>query len=166
MAAHRILIYGNSGSGKTTMARETARTLGVPHLDLDSVAWDVPMVRKSVPASVALVEAFVAANPQWVIEGCYGDIIGATTRHCSELRFLNPGIEACVRNCRKRPWEPTKFPTREEQDAMLDALVDWVRQYETRDDEYGLTRHRAVFDGFAGVKLEYLDLTPPPPPPP
>ena len=166
MPTHRILIYGNSGSGKTTMARESARGLGIPHLDLDSVAWDVPLVRKNLPASIALVEAFVATNSQWVIEGCYGDIVAATTRHCSELRFLNPGIEACVRNCRKRPWEPTKFPTREEQDAMLDALVDWVRQYETRDDEYGLTRHRAVFDGFAGVKLEYLDLTPPPPPPP
>jgi len=30
-----------------------------------------------------------------------------------------------------------------------------VRQYDTRDDEYGLARHRAIFDGFAGPKREY-----------
>jgi hypothetical protein len=30
-----------------------------------------------------------------------------------------------------------------------------VRQYDTRDDEYGLARHRAIFDGFTGRKHEY-----------
>ena len=153
--AHRILIYGNSGSGKTTMARETALALGVPHLDLDSLTWDAPRIRKKLAASIALLEEYIAATPQWVIEGCYGDVIAATAHHCSELRFLNPGVEACAANCRKRPWEPSKFPTREAQDQMLDALVAWVRQYERRNDEYGLARHRTVFDAFAGPKREY-----------
>jgi len=153
--AHRILIYGNSGSGKTTMARENALALGIPHLDLDSLTWEEPLVRKDPAATVALLDEYIAATPQWVIEGCYGDVIAAAAQHCSELRFLNPGVEACIANCRKRPWEPTKFPTREEQDRMLDALIDWVRLYETRDDEYGFARHRAVFDGFAGPKREY-----------
>jgi hypothetical protein len=38
---------------------------------------------------------------------------------------------------------------------MLEALLAWVREYETRDDEYGLARHRAVFEGFRGPKREY-----------
>ena len=155
MAGHRILIYGNSGSGKTTMARETAQALGVPHLDLDTIAWDGMLVRKSMPASIALLKEFIAANPQWVIEGCYADLVAEAAADCSELRFLNPGVEACVANCRKRPWEPAKYPRREDQDRMLEALIDWVRQYETREDEYGLAQHRAVFDAFPGVKREY-----------
>ncbi len=155
MSDHRVLIYGNSGSGKTTMARETAHALGVPHLDLDSITWTVARVRKELAESVALLHEYIAATPAWVIEGCYGDVIAAAAPHCSELRFLNPGIESCVGNCRKRPWEPTKFATRDEQDAMLEALIAWVREYETRDDEYGLARHRAVFDSFGGVKREY-----------
>jgi hypothetical protein len=97
----------------------------------------------------------MSTNPQWVIEGCYGDVVAAAAPHCTELRFLNPGVEACVANCRRRPWEPSKFPTQEAQDAMLAALIDWVRQYEVRDDEYGLARHRAVFDAFVGIKREY-----------
>lgn len=155
MSDARILIYGNSGSGKTTMARCLAAELGVPHLDLDSIAWDRPVVRRSLPATLVLLEEFVAAHPSWVIEGCYGDVVAAATVHCFELRFLNPGVEACVANCLRRPWEPSKFASKAEQDAMLEALLDWVRLYPTREDEYGLAKHRAVFDAFPGARREY-----------
>jgi hypothetical protein len=40
---------------------------------------------------------------------------------------------------------------------MLVPLVAWVAEYATRDDEFGLARHRAIFDGFAGPKREYGD---------
>jgi adenylate kinase family enzyme len=154
----RVVIFGNSGSGKTTMAAALAAQLGVPHLDLDSIAWERPLVRRSIPATVALLHEFIAANPAWVIEGCYGDVVAAAAQHCDELRFLNPGIDACIANCLRRPWEPTKFASKAEQDAMLEALLKWVREYETRDDEYGLARHRAVFESFQGNKREYGSL--------
>ena len=51
--------------------------------------------------SVALLEAYVAAHPGWVIEGCYGDLIEAALPHASELCFLNPGVAAFGR--RPRP---------------------------------------------------------------
>lgn len=51
-----------------------------------------------------------------------------------ELIFLNPGVEACVRHCRARPWESHKYPTRDAQDANLAMLIDWVRSYPSRDD--------------------------------
>lgn len=158
MSGRRILIYGNSGSGKTTMARATATALGVPHLDLDSIAWETAAVRRELSATIALLEEYFAktpAAPGWVIEGCYGDVVAAAAKHCTELRFLNPGVEACIAHCRQRPWEPHKFRTREAQDAMLAALITWVRAYETRTDEYGLARHREVFDAFQGAKREY-----------
>ncbi len=47
------------------------------------------------------------------------------------------------------------FPRREDQAAMRALLVQWVREYETRDDEYGLKRHREVFDRVPGRKREY-----------
>ncbi len=155
MTVPRVLIYGNSGSGKTTMAKSLAAEVGVPHLDLDFIAWERPLVRHALQTTVGLLEEFVAANPAWVIEGCYGDVIAAATVHCNELRFLNPGIEVCVANCLRRPWEPTKFASQAEQDAMLEALIAWVREYETRADEYGAARHRAVFEAFRGPKREY-----------
>ncbi|MDX1556834.1 MAG: shikimate kinase, partial [Xanthomonadales bacterium] len=86
---------------------------------------------------------------------CYGDLVEAALPHCTELRFLNPGMERCVEHCRRRPFEPEKFASPEEQQAMLDTLIRWVRKYETREDEYGLKRHRRIYAQFDGPKREY-----------
>jgi adenylate kinase family enzyme len=150
----RVLVYGNSGSGKTTMARALASSEGLTHLDLDAIAWASKAVRRSLPESVELLHAFVARTPSWVIEGCYGDLVEAALPSCTELRFLNPGADACVVNCKARPWEPSKYASAAEQDEVLAFLLKWVREYETRTDEYGLARHRAIFDSFAGPKRE------------
>jgi len=158
MFDHRILIIGNAGSGKTTTARALHERRGLPHLDLDAVAWRTPGERRPLAESVAELRAFQRAHPSWVIEGSYGSLVEAALPACTELRFLNPGVETCVRNCRRRPWEPEKYASPEEQDARLDLLLDWVRRYDVREDEYGLARHRALFDGFAGPKREYTDL--------
>ncbi len=153
----RMLIYGNAGSGKSTLAKAAAREGGVPHLDLDEIAWSAPMVRKALPENVRELQAFVAAHPGWVIEGCYGDLIEAVLPWATELRFLNPGVAACVRNCRARPWEPHKYATPEDQNRMLAPLLAWVAEYETREDEFSLKRHREIFERFEGKKLESGD---------
>lgn len=150
----RILIFGNSGSGKTTLARALADETGLPHLDLDQLAWRAPGVRRPLAESIAAIESFALEHPGWIVEGCYGDLIEAVLPHCTEMRFLNPGVDACVANCRARPWEPHKYASREEQDEKLEFLLTWVRQYETRTDEYSLARHRAIFDRFPGRKVE------------
>jgi adenylate kinase family enzyme len=150
----RALIFGNSGSGKTTLARWLAHDDDLCHLDLDQVAWDSPGVRMPLSRSEALLMEWVADHPRWVIEGCYGDLLELVLPYATELHFLNPGTEACVAHCRARPWEPEKYPTRAAQDEMLEFLLDWVRQYETRDDEYALSHHRKIFERFAGPKRE------------
>lgn len=151
----RIVIFGNSGSGKTTMARALAREHGLAHLDMDSLAWASPGVRAEAEASARAIRAFVDANAAWVVEGCYGDLIEQILPHATEVRFLNPGVDACVAHCRARPWEPDKYPSKEAQDEKLAFLLGWVREYETRTDEYSLARHRALFDAFPGSKREY-----------
>jgi hypothetical protein len=151
----RILIFGNSGSGKTTMARRLAEEFGLAHLDLDSLAWDAPGVRRSPEASARLISDFVRTHAEWVIEGCYGDLLEEVVPVAMELRFLNPGVETCVSNCRARPWEPEKYSSKEAQDEMLGFLLGWVREYETRSDEYSLARHRQIFESFDGAKHEF-----------
>ena len=98
--------------------------------------------------------AFIAENEHWVIEGCYADLAEVALPHCSELVFLNPGVEACIENAYSRPWEPHKYATREAQDANLEMLLGFIRSYVSRDDATSLRAHRALFDGFAGAKRE------------
>lgn len=155
----RLVLLGNAGAGKSTMARRLIGDRKIPRLSLDEIAWHEGTQRKPLAASIRELEAFLKDNERWIIEGCYGDLVEFALPHCSELRFLNPGVEACVEHCRRRPWEPEKFASPEAQRAMLATLIDWVRSYESRDDEYGLARHRQIFDSFDGRKREYTSVT-------
>jgi adenylate kinase family enzyme len=156
----RVVVMGNSGAGKSTLAARLARTHAIAHLDLDTLAWlpEPPPRRAPLDDSLAKLAAFTATHDGWVIEGCYADLLAAAAERCTLLVFVNPGTEACIANCRARPWEPHKYPSREAQDANLDMLIGWVRDYETRDDEFSLRRHRAVFDAFSGDKRELTTL--------
>lgn len=152
----RYVLLGNSGSGKSTLAARLARGGDLPHLDLDSLAWEpvTPPRRRPVAQSAREITAFMDANDRWVIEGCYADLLEACLLRCTGLFFLNPGIDACIANARVRPWEPHKYPTKEAQDANLEMLVGWIRDYGTRRDTFSLAAHRALFDSFAGEKME------------
>lgn len=152
----RIVIFGNSGSGKSTLAAVLARQAGLAHLDLDTLAWDplIPGQRKPLDASLADLAAFIRAHENWVIEGCYSDLLASAIARCTKLVFLNPGIEGCIQNCRQRPWEPHKYPSPEAQNANLEMLIGWIREYETRADEFSLRSHRRLFEEFQGDKIE------------
>ena len=154
----RIVVFGNSGSGKTTLARVLTSQYGLAHLDLDSLAWDSPGGRRSLTESASTIRDFIHEHLEWVIEGCYGDLLEQVLPYASEVRFLNPGVEAGIANCRARPWEPEKYPSKEAQDQKLDFLLDWVREYESRADEYSLAQHRELFEGFRGPKVELSSL--------
>ena len=154
----KLVLLGNAGAGKSTMARRIIGGRQIPRLALDEIAWNPGAQRKPLHESRALLDDFLKANDQWVIEGCYSDLVETALPQCIELRFLNPGVEVCVAHCHRRPWEPEKFSSAEEQDAMLKQLLIWVRQYEIRDDEYGLKRHRKIFDQFTGSKHEFTSV--------
>jgi adenylate kinase family enzyme len=150
----RIAIMGNSGSGKSTLAKQLTGEHALPHLDLDTLAWLPTTPPQRAPDGVAKLDAFMAANEHWVIEGCYADLLAHAAQRSTELVFLNPGVDVCIAHCRARPWEPHKYASKEAQDANLAMLLDWVRGYETRSDDCSLRAHRALFDGFAGAKRE------------
>jgi adenylate kinase family enzyme len=152
----RYVLVGNSSSGKSTLATRLARRDGCAHLDLDTLAWspETPPRRRALAESIRDITSFMGAHDRWVIEGCYADLLEAPLTRCTRLLFLNPGTEACLANARARPWEPHKYPSKAAQDANLAMLLDWIREYATRDDVFSLAAHRALFDGFGGEKTE------------
>jgi len=154
----RIILLGNAGAGKTTLARRLMGGQPIPHLSLDDIAWAEGTQRKPFEESVQALRKFLDEHEHWILEGCYGDLVEVALPFCEELLFLNPGVETCVEHCLKRPWEPEKFPTEAAQKTMMAALVAWVRDYETRCDEYGLRRHQQIFQGFSGRKREYTSV--------
>ena len=153
----RVVVFGNSGSGKSTLAKDYSDNFGLSHLDLDVLAWrdTQPPTRLPREESAAKVQHFLDNNEDWIIEGCYSDLLRLVVDKASEIIFLNPGEETCVRNCRSRPWEPHKYASLEEQNMNLSMLLDWVEQYSVRDDEFSLAAHQRLFNEFSGAKREF-----------
>lgn len=152
----RISILGNSGSGKSTLARCLASHSGAPVLDLDTVAWvagQIAVAREPADAENE-VRTYCRAHTDWIIEGCYANLIRASFGYHPKLVFLNPGKESCCNHCRARPWEPHKYPSKEEQDQRLAFLLTWVGEYYTRTGDMSLEGHRAVFEEYPGPKIE------------
>jgi adenylate kinase family enzyme len=84
---HRVLVVGNSGAGKTTVARAIASVLGAPHLELDAVrhrdGWD------SVgPEEFEGIVAGFASADRWVIDGGYTSL--------GTREFVWPRMDAVV----------------------------------------------------------------------
>jgi adenylate kinase family enzyme len=152
----KVLVFGNAGSGKSTYAKALAEREGIPHLDLDTIVWEPGQIAALRPADAihASLAEFLAANPAWVIEGCYGELIEAAASRATELIFLNPGREACLANNARRPWEPHKYASAEEQNAMLANLQAWVSGYYERTDQWSYDAHRRIFDAHPGPKVE------------
>jgi adenylate kinase family enzyme len=148
----RLLVTGNSGSGKSTYARASS----LPCLELDIIVWEPHHIAVArAPAVVrADLAAFLASHDAWVIEGCDGDLVELALPHCSELVFMNPGLAACLANNRRRPYEPHKYDSPADQERMLPALLAWVESYYTRTDPRSYAFHRRIFDAFTGPKRE------------
>lgn len=153
----RVSILGNSGSGKSTLARTLGRFANACVMDLNIVAWEPGKI--AVPRELSLaygdLDQFISSAPlnAWIVEGCYGTLVQRTLQHQPLLIFLDPGVEQCLSHCRTRPFEPHKYRTAEEQDSMLPALLNWVRDYYQRTGEMGHQDHVERFELYTGPKV-------------
>lgn len=156
---YRVLLFGNSGSGKSTLAQTLRQQLGLAHLDLDTLAWAAatPPERRPLVQSRTEIEAFSAAHSDWVIEGCYGDLIEMLLPQASVLVYLNVPVAQCRRNALQRPWEPHKYSSKAAQDANLAMLLDWIESYPRRQDVCSQSAHQVLFQQFRGKKWELIE---------
>ena len=155
----KVLVFGNSGSGKTTLAKNRVSAGEIAHLDLDTLAWlpSLPPRRRPIAESQATIVDFIEANESWVIEGCYTDLLELLTDEADEVVFLNLPINECIANALARPFEAHKFSSPEAQNRNQTPLLEWIRDYNNRDDECSYCAHREFFDKFKGTKREIND---------
>ena len=91
-------------------------------------------------------------NDNWVIEGCYTDLLSFALADSTEMVFMNLSIDACVENAKHRPWEPHKYASKEAQDQNLGMLVEWITDYDRRDDTFSKKAHVGLYEGYLKIK--------------
>jgi adenylate kinase family enzyme len=66
----RILVYGVTGSGKTTLARRISERTGLPYHAIDDLAWEPGWVAVSDEVQRDRVRD-ICAGDEWVIDSAY-----------------------------------------------------------------------------------------------
>jgi len=123
---------------------------------LDTLAWlpVTPPQRRPIEESLAAISDFIDVNESWVIEGCYTDLLELLANEADEFIFLNLKMDNCIANALVRPFEAHKFSSAEAQEQNQTLLLQWIREYKSREDECSYSAHRKFFDKFNGKKTE------------
>ena len=155
----KLIIFGNSASGKSTLAKYLSNKENLAHLDLDTLAWldCLPPQRTPLNECKIKIDSFIMQHNAWVIEGCYSDLLALVASAANEVIFINLDIEACVENAKQRPWEAHKYASKTAQDKNLAMLINWIRDYKTRVDEFSFHAHQKFYENFSGKKVQYVD---------
>ena len=84
----KISIIGTSAAGKSTLARELASVLGVPHVELDRLYWEPGWVAAPKEVFRTRVAEGVAA-PAWVVDGNYRGARDLVWDRCDTVVWLD-----------------------------------------------------------------------------
>lgn len=107
----RILIYGCTGSGKTSLAQALARELGMPWTEVDELTWQPGWVEVPLDEQRARI-AEICAGDSWLLDTAYGKwlevpleratvIVGLDyPRRVSTIRLLRRTFDRLVRGTR------------------------------------------------------------------
>jgi len=143
--ARRIAVVGTTGSRKTTLAAALAGRLGVPHIELDALAWGPAWVQISDDLFRSRLEEATRGDA-WVVDGNYSrarDVIWARAEMVVWLDYplrtiLGRLLRRTVRRVLTR--EPLWNGNRESLRTALfsrDAILIWaLRTYQRRRREY------------------------------
>ena len=130
-----IVIWGPTGSGKTSLAAEIARRLGLVHIELDAIHWLPDWVEKPLDEFRADVIAALASHAGgWVCDGNYSKVRDIVLAEADMVVWLRPPLpvsfwrvlKRCVSRAVRREslWE-TNYESFRKTFFSRDSLLVW-----------------------------------------
>ena len=155
----KIVIIGNSGSGKTWVAHVISHSIAAPLVHLDEIFWEPGGFDEKRSAEVvgALVE-HAKRKDSWIAEGVFGELAQKFLEDADWLVWLDLHRPICRRRLEARGSESKRNLDREQSQAGLERLLEWASTYYERNDMRSFPGHKQLFDGFAGLHTPSAEL--------
>ncbi|MCL2445942.1 MAG: hypothetical protein FWD06_04155 [Oscillospiraceae bacterium] len=97
----RIMVFGSSGSGKSTMARRIGEATGLPVVHMDTIWWEPGWVSRPRDEVYAMHAAAIA-EPAWVFDGNYSSTRDERMQRADTVIFLDFNRFTCLCRVLKR----------------------------------------------------------------
>ncbi len=149
----KIIVIGNSGSGKTWLGKKLATILRIPHIELDGIFWEPGGYNKKrmgeeVEADIKRIQE----SKCWVVEGVFGHLVDNFLSFADILIHLDLPWEECEKNLLIRGSESSKQLDHKKAEENFQALLEWASEYDTRNSKASKNYHSSLFNCFSGKK--------------
>ncbi len=152
----RIAIIGNSGSGKSHLARSLSTFYSLPVIYLDQLFW-MPggFNEKRSKDEISREVEKKRKDDSWIVEGVFGELAELFLPRAQTLVFLDMDWAICQSSLTSRGSESSRQADPIQAEANFRKLLLWAEQYWSRTDLRSHAGHHQLFSDFAGHKLRF-----------
>ena len=138
----RVVVVGSSGSGKTTVAAELARALGVEHVEVDALHHGPNWTEATAEELRAAVSRELDGSEGWVVDGNYFGKLGDLVLKQADTAVW---LDISLRTCLARLWHRTLHRVRDEVELWNGNRESWRGAFWGRESLFWWTirHHRA-----------------------
>lgn len=154
----RIVIIGNSGSGKTFLAHAWSAGSGIPVVHLDEIFWLPGGFNRKRPSDEAdaMIRAEVTKD-EWIVEGVFGNLAEKFLHRATHLVWLDLPWEACRAGLLERESESSRQLDLEQAEGNFQKLLTWAAAYQDREGDCSQAGHLRIFEEFSGAKTRITE---------
>ncbi len=148
----RTIIFGNTASGKSWLARRLGEKLSSLVVDLDLIRWVDGDYSRKESAQVAIAKASEKANlDQWIIEGVYGWLVTPIIDRATCLIWTDIAWSESRQNLLARE-------TALGSSGNFEELEAWAGDYWNRQSASSHNAHLAIYESFTKPKFRLLNM--------
>lgn len=150
----KTIILGNSGSGKTWLARKLSSNFSIPVIHFDEIFWEPGGFEK--PREAKEVQNLILQSKHldsWIAEGVFGHIAEYYLKDTQSIIWLDLPWETCLNRLNTRTTKSTTHMGREESEIGLKELITWASQYYERKSKSSYYGHYQIYSNFLKTKI-------------